>query len=260
MGAVDAPCDPLLHQETFKVRRVVLQVDRRRLEHHDCIRFDIHCQVDMASAAAVQFPDDLVAVEDRPRLEKRRKRQLGQLPVDRAGTRIRQRINPDHLAGQIVLAASLQRFFDDEPGSPVEIVPAALDRRQYELRSDMFVDAIRGKQEDVSFFQVDRTVIDLEMSVDAERAAQVALLRRYPEPMVAGDLLERIPMHLVDPRIAHMENMRPRRHENHRAQSAHIARYSENDDFLIAGSGGYLRPACSGQIPTQTVRFSTRTG
>ena len=79
MGAVDAPGDPLFHHEPLQVGRVAAQVDRWDLDDDDIVVLGIDGEVDVAATAAVDLADDPVALENRPRFQKRRRRQVGRL-------------------------------------------------------------------------------------------------------------------------------------------------------------------------------------
>ena len=62
----------------------------------------------------------------------------------------------------------------------IEIARMVLDRVDHEARARELVHAIGGEHEDVALLQPQRLVVDVEVRVDAERAAQVALLAATP--------------------------------------------------------------------------------
>ena len=57
---VDAPGDPFFHHEALQIGGVVAQVDRRDLDRDQRVGVGIDRQINVASAAGVQFPDDSV--------------------------------------------------------------------------------------------------------------------------------------------------------------------------------------------------------
>ncbi|MGY4626165.1 hypothetical protein ACVWY3_003921 [Bradyrhizobium sp. USDA 4486] len=82
MRTVDAPRDPLLHQEALQVCGVVAQVDRRQLERDRLLGLGVDGQINVAAAAAMNLPDNPVTVDYRTWLRQRRKRQLRGLIED----------------------------------------------------------------------------------------------------------------------------------------------------------------------------------
>ena len=124
MGAVDAPGHPFLHHEPLQIGGIAAQVDGRNLDgDHRAIRA-VDRQVDVAAAAAVDFPDDLVAVQHRSRLRQRRARQLGRLPDNLAALAVGQRVDPDDLDRQVVGAALTLRLLDDRSCGAVQVARA----------------------------------------------------------------------------------------------------------------------------------------
>ena len=77
MRAVDTPGDPLFHQEPFQISGVALKVYGGCFDDYRGVCFLIHSQINVTAAAGVHLADDFVAVENRPRFQYRRKRQLG---------------------------------------------------------------------------------------------------------------------------------------------------------------------------------------
>ena len=103
MRAVDAPGGPFLHHEAPEIGRVAAQVDRRNFDGDQRVGLDVDGQIDVASAAGVQLPDNPVSVEYHPRFQQRRRRQFGALPEQLAGFAVRQLVDADDLDGQIVV-------------------------------------------------------------------------------------------------------------------------------------------------------------
>ncbi len=205
MRAVDAPGDPLLHHESLQIGRIVAQVDRRNLDGDQRIGFGIDREIDVASAAGVQFPDDSVAVEHHPRVQQRRQRQFGRWPENLAGLAIRQFVDADDLDGEVVRAALPVGLLDDRLCGLVQIVGVVIDRLGDKTVADMFVSAVGREQEDVAFFDLDRLVVDFDLGIDPQCAAQIALLGRNNDPMVVGELLQRVAGQPVDSGIADVE-------------------------------------------------------
>ena len=113
MRAVDPPRHPLLHHEPLQVGGVVAQVDRGDFDGHHGVGLDVDGEIDVAAAGAVQFADDPVAVEHRPRFQQRRQRQFARLAEHLAGGAVGQLVDADDLDGEIVLAAVLVGQLDD---------------------------------------------------------------------------------------------------------------------------------------------------
>ncbi len=86
----------------------------------------------------------------------------------------------------------------------------------------MLVDAVGHQQEGVAALQPQILVVDLELRVHTERAAEIALLRGQHDAMVVGQLLEAVARDAVDPAVADMEQMRGGRPDHHGAQRADI--------------------------------------
>ncbi|MNZ48412.1 hypothetical protein D3C78_661580 [compost metagenome] len=223
VGAVDAPGDPLLGQQALQVGDVVAQVDGRRLEDDWRLAGLIHGQVDVAAAAGVHFPDDPVAIEAHPRIQQRRQRQFAQLLLQFVGVLAGQAVDPDDLHGEVVRAALGVGFLGDELRRGIEVVGMGIDRGDDERVAGMFVDAIGGEEKRVAAFQRKRPVIDFQMWIDAQGAAQVALLRGDPHPVIVGQLFEGVVAQAIDPCVADMEDMRGGGLDDHGAQRAHIA-------------------------------------
>ncbi len=223
MRAVDAASDPFLHHESLQIDRVVAQIDRRRLDRDKCPGFGLDRQIDVATAAGVQFPDDPVAVEQAAWLEQRRRRQVGRASRHLGGPAIGHVIEPHDLDGEIVPAALLQRLLDDEPGRPVEVAGVIADKLRCEAGADMLVNAVGRQQKNVTGLDCERLVVDFDRCVDAERSAQIALLRRDREPVILGQLLHGIVQDAVDSEVADVKQMCGRGLEHDRAQGTDIA-------------------------------------
>ena len=89
--------------------------------------------------------------------------------------------------------------------------------------ADMLVDAVGHQHESVALLDPERQVIDLDLRIYAERAAEIALLRRDDDAMIVGQLLERVAGKTIDPAIADVKDMRGGRLDDHGAQRADVA-------------------------------------
>ena len=56
----------------------------------------------------------------------------------------------------------------------------------------MLVDAVGRQQKNVALFDRKRPVVDFDLRIDPQRAAEIALLRGNDDPMIVGELLERV--------------------------------------------------------------------
>jgi hypothetical protein len=124
----------------------------------------------------VHLPDDLVAINQHPGFKQRRQRQLGGLTEQLARLPVRQFIDPHDLHGEIVGAAALISLLDDHLGSRIQVGGAIRDGVHHKARSDMGVNAISRQHEHISLLDLQHTIVDLDLRIDAERAAQIALL------------------------------------------------------------------------------------
>ena len=121
----------------------------------------------MAPAAAVDFPDDPVAVQHRSGLRQRRAWQFRRLPDDLAALAVGQRVNSDDLDRQIVRAALALGFFDDRSCRTIQFVRVFLDCLGDKSTADMLVNAVGRQQEKVTLFDRDGTIVDLDLGIDA---------------------------------------------------------------------------------------------
>jgi hypothetical protein len=55
----------------------------------------------------------------------------------------------------------------------------------------MFADAVGRLHENVAFLELDCPIVDLDLGIHAQRPAEIALLRRYDDAKVVGELLQR---------------------------------------------------------------------
>ena len=118
-------------------------------------------------------------------------------------------VDADDLDREIVLAALPIGLLDDERSPRASRLPAwSLIAAATKRVADMLIDAVGRQQEDVAFFDLERLVVDFDLRIDAERAAQIALFRRDDDPVIVGELLERVAGDAVDPAIADMKDMR----------------------------------------------------
>ena len=167
MRAVDPPRHPLLHHEPLQIGGIVAQIDRRNLDGDHGVGFDVDGEIDVAAAGAVQFPDDPVAVEHRPRFQQRRQRQFMRLREHFAGRAVGHFVDADDLDGEIVLAAEIERHFDDGLRGLVQISGAVPDRPCDDAVADMLVDAVGDQHEGVALLDLERQIIDFDLRIHA---------------------------------------------------------------------------------------------
>ncbi len=177
MGVVDPPRDPFFHHEALQVGWIIAQIDRRNLDRYRSFGVRVDAEIDVAPTAAVDFPDDAVAVEQHPRLQQRRQRQLQGLSEHVARFAVRQDIDAHDLNCDVVVAAPREGLIGDGLGRGVEIAGVAADGSGDEPVIDMFIGAVGHQQENVAGFGRHGLVVDFDLRIDAERAPQVGLFR-----------------------------------------------------------------------------------
>ena len=121
---------------------------------------------------------------------------------------VRQVVDADDLHGQIVRTALPVGLFDDGLGGAVQIGAAAVDSVGDEVRVDVFVDAVRRQHEDVASFERHGTVVDFDLLIHAQRAAEIALLRRDDDAVILGELFQALSRDPVDAGVADVKNVR----------------------------------------------------
>jgi hypothetical protein len=128
-----------------------------------------------------------------------------------------------NLDGDVVVAAAPVSFVHDRLRGAVELGCMLVERARDEARIDEFVGAVGCQDKGVTGLDLDRLVVDLELRVDAERAAEIGLLRRHDDAVIVGQLLERLAGDAVDAAVADMEDVRGGRLDDHGAEGADIA-------------------------------------
>lgn len=121
------------------------------------------------------------------------------------------------------MAAALKRFVNDQPGRAVEIGCMVSDRGCHRATADMFIDAVGREQKDVGFFDRDRPIVDFDLRIDSQRAAEIGLLRGNDDTVIVGQLFERVAGKPVNAAIAGMKNVCRGRFDDQRAQGADVA-------------------------------------
>ena len=86
----------------------------------------------------------------------------------------------------------------------------------------MLVNAVGCQQKKVALFDRDGAVVDLDLGIDAQGATEIALLRRYNDPVILGQLFEVASNDAIDAGVTDMENVRRRRLDDHGAERAHV--------------------------------------
>jgi hypothetical protein len=115
------------------------------------------------------------------------------------------------------------RLGDDGARGRIEIGRVIRDRIDHEAFADELMHAIGRDQKDVAGIQARELVVDLQVRVHAERAAQVTLLLRDPQAVVGGELLQRGVTHAINARVAGVEQVRGGRLQHQRAEGADVA-------------------------------------
>ena len=87
----------------------------------------------------------------------------------------------------------------------------------------MLVDAVGDQHEGVALLDPGHQVVDFDLRIHPERAAEIALLRRNDDAMVVGQLFERVAGQAIDPAVADVKQMRRGRLEDDGAQRADVA-------------------------------------
>ena len=146
----------------------------------------------------MQLAHDAVAVEHHSRFQQRRQRQLARLPEHLARRAFGQLIDADDLDGEIVLAAGVKCLVDDRLRGRVEIGGAVVDRLGDPAGVEMLIDAVGREHEDVALLDPEHLVVDLDLRIHAERAAEIALLRGDHDAVVVGELLQRVAGEAID--------------------------------------------------------------
>ncbi|MGY4626164.1 hypothetical protein ACVWY3_003920 [Bradyrhizobium sp. USDA 4486] len=127
-----------------------------------------------------------------------------------------------------------------------------VDRARDEARIDEFIGAIGREQEGVAGLDLERVVVDFELRIDAERAAEIGLLGGDDDAVIVGQLLQRLAGHAVDAAVADMEDVRGGRLNDHGAQGADIALVAVIGILTLArlrvqpGIGGFQHAAGGG--------------
>jgi len=87
----------------------------------------------------------------------------------------------------------------------------------------VLVDPVGRQDEDVAPPDLERAVVDLELRVEADGAAEIALVARNPDAVILRELLERLAIQPVDPRVADVEDVGRRRLDAPALERADVA-------------------------------------
>lgn len=135
-------------------------------------------------------------------------------------------VNPHNLHGKVVGTAlrvgGLHQLLCDRLQIARSFL-TSMEHADYGLGVEVFVDPIGGQEKDIARLQRLGLVVDLDLRIDAQRTAQVALTVADPHAVVGSQLLQRVAAQPVNARVAHMEYMGSGRFEDHGAERAHIA-------------------------------------
>jgi hypothetical protein len=171
----------------------------------------------------VDLPHDAVAVDFGARLQEGRRSQPRQLLLHLGDAVLRDVVHRHDLHGKVVAAAPAISFRDNGARRLVQAARRIADRGGHEAAIHVLVYAVGGEDEDVASLDLERAVVDLDLRIEADRAAEIALLPRYPDAVVLRELLERAALQPVDARVPDVENMRGGRLEDQAAQRADVA-------------------------------------
>ena len=223
VGIVDAAGDPFFHQEAFEIFGIVSQVDGRHLQGHLRPAPAVHREIEMAAGASVQLAHDLITVEPHPWLEFGGERQRRQLLAVFAGLLAGQAVGPDDLDRQVVITPLVERRADDRRGGLVQIIGVRMDSLDDEFLIGIFINSIGRKNQNVAWLQGHGAIFDLKKILHAQGAGQVALVFRYPQAVILGELFQAVSGYLIHTRIPHVEYVRRIGLDHQRGERAHVA-------------------------------------
>jgi hypothetical protein len=136
--------------------------------------------------------------------------------------RRRQGVDADDLDGEVVAAALAQGLVGDGAGGAVEVVSAARYRLGDKGGLHKLVHAVGGQHKDVPHLQRHGEVVQLQLWLHAQGAAEVTLVLRHDHAVVGGELFQRAALQPADARVAHVEDVRRGGLEHQRAEGAHV--------------------------------------
>ena len=223
MGAAHAARDPLLHHEAVERRFILGQVDAGCLQDHLLAVVEVGGQVDVAAVAGVQFALDAVAVEHGPRREHRGQRQRGPALLGFRQLGLGQRLNLQHLGGEVVVAAVGKGRAHQGAGSGLRVVRVLADEGLHRIGRQVFVHAVAGQHEAVAALQWQVAVIQFQMRLEAQRAAQVVLATPDPHPVVFGERLHGVAAQPQDAHVTGVEEMGGAALEHQHGHGADVA-------------------------------------
>ena len=102
-----------------------------------------------------------------------------------------------------------------------------------------------------------RAIVDFELRIHAQRATEIALVLRDPEPMIFGELLQSAVAQPIDSRIADVKDMRGGGLDHHRAQACTRSR---DPDRIDTGSAASARRARSSSPSARVAPMPHRPG
>ena len=222
MGAVDPPGDPLLQHEPLEILAILPLIGGGNLEHQPFAGLPVRDQIYMAAAAGMQLALHGETVKLGAAFQQRRRRQVRQLATVFGHGKRRQVIDAHQLHRQVIGAAQRQRLLDDALGSGVQIAVVLGKQRIEPLRIKVFMDAVGGQQKQIATLNAEREMVDLQMGADPQGPGKIAVLGRYLQTVIPGQLLKVAAAQPVDARIAHMEQVGGGGFDDQRTEGAHI--------------------------------------
>ena len=156
----------------------------------------------------MQLTNDAVAVELHARLQQRRQGQFAELALHVVGRLLGQAVDAHQLHGEVVIAAVDQRLLDQPPRCSVQVVGMGRNDIGHRARIEVLVHAVGGEQEQVARCQREVAVVDFQMRVDAQGAAEIAGFGADTHAVILAQLFESAFTQAMDARIADVEQVR----------------------------------------------------
>ena len=103
----------------------------------------------MAAATAMEFAHHRVTVKHHSCFQQRWQGQFGYLSINLVSLRVWQLVDSHHLDGKVVLASLKECFINDGFGGLLQVSCVPFDGGQYEIVTDMLVDAVGNQQKGV---------------------------------------------------------------------------------------------------------------
>ena len=119
-------------------------------------------------------------------------------------------IDADNLAGQIVTAAGLERLADQHFRRCRKINRMSGNRRVISAVGKKIMHAVGRENKDIPGFDGQRLIINFQINVDADGAAEIFLVARSGDPVVGGQWFQLGVPQSANTGVANVKNMRGR--------------------------------------------------